>query len=164
MATHIFHLHASMVAHMQDCFSEFHNVTASTCRLLQSLSTVVPRVELRACYHDYSMIEAIGQDRPRFQPQGAWVIIATELLHIEEFEYRGIISQTVWYIFPLLYVPPPPTPLALVQASPPPPTRSAPQLPTILEHWDLVMGFCCQMSQGIPGKFIWYWSYRTHWS
>jgi len=34
MATHISLLHASMVAHIQDPFSEFHSVRIGTCRML----------------------------------------------------------------------------------------------------------------------------------
>ena len=45
VATHISSLHASIVAHMQDRFSEFYSVTGYKCRLLWSLPRIAPWVE-----------------------------------------------------------------------------------------------------------------------
>ena len=67
MATHITLLHASMVAHIQDPFSEFHSVMVRTRRLLWSVPIVAPRINFRAQYDDFMTTEASRWDRPRFQ-------------------------------------------------------------------------------------------------
>ena len=64
ITSHISLLHASMVAHMQDPFSKFHDVIARTRRLLWSLPTVVPWVEFRTHYHDYVTTGALEWDGP----------------------------------------------------------------------------------------------------
>jgi len=53
VATHISLLHASIIAHMQDLFSEFHHVSNYARKLLWSLPTVPPWVEFRTRYHDF---------------------------------------------------------------------------------------------------------------
>ena len=47
MAAHIALLHASIEAHAQDPFYEFHGITVRAHRLLWSLPKVNPRMELR---------------------------------------------------------------------------------------------------------------------
>ena len=79
MAAHIMLLYASIEAFAQDPFSEFHSITVRAHRLLRSLPAVDPWVEFRLHYHHYMVIGNPGWDRPRFQAQGAWTTIATEL-------------------------------------------------------------------------------------
>ena len=69
VATHISRLHASVVAHMQDPYSEFHHVNTRTHRLLWSLRTVPAWVEFRDKYHDFTITGALGWDGPRFWAQ-----------------------------------------------------------------------------------------------
>jgi len=54
-SAHILLLHASMITHVQDPFSEFHNITVRACRLLWSLPTVDLWVKFRLHYHDFMM-------------------------------------------------------------------------------------------------------------
>jgi len=60
----------------------------------------------------------------KISAQETWFTITTELIHREKFEQRGLTTQTMCYMFRLLYAPPIPT-----QAQPPP-TLGAAQLPT----------------------------------
>jgi len=128
VATHISLLHASIVEHIQDPFFMFYNVVNRARWLLWSLPTVPPWVELKTRHHDFMFFGVPGWQRPRFQAYGPCVTISTELLRREEFEQRSITTHIVCYIFPLLYVPPPPVP---TQAPPPcaPPIPSTPQSP-----------------------------------
>jgi len=71
MAAHISLLHASMIAHAQDPFFEFHNIMVCACRLLWPLPTVDQWVEFKLRYHHFMMTENLGWDGPRFQVQGA---------------------------------------------------------------------------------------------
>ena len=71
VAIHIFWLDANMVAHMEDPYSEFYSVTVHTPKLLCSLPTVAPWVEVRTRYDDFVMTRAWEQDEPIFQLQGA---------------------------------------------------------------------------------------------
>ena len=86
VATHIPLLHASLIAHAQDPFSEFHTITVRAHRLLWPLSTVDLWVEFRLCYHHFMMTGSPGWDEPRLQVQGAWATITSGLLLMEEFE------------------------------------------------------------------------------
>ena len=113
VAAHISLRHASMVAYIQDSYSEFHSPMVCIRRLLWSLPTIAPWVDFRTRYHDFMMPEVLGWDIPRFQLQEVWVTITTELLHREEFEQREITVEIVRYIFSLLFVLPPPAPRAL---------------------------------------------------
>ena len=67
VAANISHLHTSIVAHMQDPYSEFNHVNTRTHRLSWSLPTVPPWVEFRYIYHDFMVTRAPGWDGPRFQ-------------------------------------------------------------------------------------------------
>ena len=67
MAAHIALLHASIEAHAQDPFSEFHSITVCAHRLLWSLPTVHSWVESRLHYHHYMVTGNQGWDEPRFQ-------------------------------------------------------------------------------------------------
>ena len=71
VAAHISTLHAAIVAHMQDPFSEFHDVMARTRRLLWSLPLVASWHEFRLRYHDFMVIGDPGLNRERFQIFGA---------------------------------------------------------------------------------------------
>jgi len=53
MDAHIMLLHASIEAHAQDLFSEFHSITVCARRLLWPLPTVDPWVEFRLRYHHF---------------------------------------------------------------------------------------------------------------
>ena len=66
MAAHIVLLHASIEAHAQDPFSEFHSITVRAHRLLWSLPAVHPWVEFRLRYHHYMITGNPGWDGPRF--------------------------------------------------------------------------------------------------
>ena len=46
--THIFLLHASVVVHMEDSYSEFHSTTVCSHKLLQFLPTIASWAEFRA--------------------------------------------------------------------------------------------------------------------
>jgi len=67
ITAYLFHLHASVVAHMQDPYSEFHYVNIRTYRLLWSWLTMPTWVKFRDQYHDFMVIGAPGWDGPRFQ-------------------------------------------------------------------------------------------------
>jgi len=60
MATHISFLHASMVAHMQNPYSEFHSVTIRTHQVLFPLSIVAPWVNFKTQYHDFMTTRTQG--------------------------------------------------------------------------------------------------------
>ena len=89
MATHISFLHASMVGHMQNPYSEFHSVTIRTHQVLFPLSIVAPWVNFKTQYHDFMMTRTQG-GWVRFQHQGVWTTITAELLLREELEQKGI--------------------------------------------------------------------------
>jgi len=99
---HIALLHMSTEAHAEDPYFEFHSITVRAHRLVWSLPLVCPWLEFRHRYHDFMMTENPGLDGPRFQAQGAWTTLTTELLLREEFELRGIIMETLQHVFPLL--------------------------------------------------------------
>jgi len=86
MAARISQLHASIIAHAQDPFSEFYNITVRAHILLWSLLTVDPWVKFRLYYHHFMMTGNPGWDGPRFQVEGAWVTITSELMLWEEFK------------------------------------------------------------------------------
>ena len=94
-------LHASIEAHAQDPFPEFYSITFHAHRLLWSLPRVDMWVEFRLHYHHFIVIGNRGWDEPRFQAQGAWTIVTTELLLREEFEQRGVTMETLQHVFPL---------------------------------------------------------------
>ena len=66
VAAYISLLHASMIRHTQDPFSEFHNIKVRAFKLLWSLPTVDPWEEFRLCYHHFMMIGNLELDGPRF--------------------------------------------------------------------------------------------------
>jgi len=86
-------------------------------------------MEFRHHYHDFMIIGNPGLDEPKFQAQGAWTTITTELLLREEFELRGITMETVQYVFPLHQLPSPPTAPAPAQGPPSPPVPGIPMIP-----------------------------------
>ena len=88
----------SMETHAQDPYSEFHSITVRAHRLLWSLPLVGPWVEFKHRYHNFMMIGSPGLDGPRFQAQGAWTTLTTELLLREEFELRGITMETLQHL------------------------------------------------------------------
>ena len=53
MIAYITLLQASIEAHAQDPYSEFHSIMVRAQRLLWSLPLVGPWVEFRHCYHDF---------------------------------------------------------------------------------------------------------------
>ena len=108
VATHILLLHASIEAHAQDPFSEFHGITVRAHRLLWPLPAVDLWIEVRLCYHHYMITGNPGWDGPGFQAQGAWTTIATELLLSEDFEQRGVPMETLQHVFLLHQAHPPP--------------------------------------------------------
>ena len=67
MVTHIFLLHASVVVHMEDSYSEFHSTTVCSHKLLQFLPTIASWAEFRARYHDFMTIGAQRWDGSRYQ-------------------------------------------------------------------------------------------------
>jgi len=67
VAAHIALLHASIEAHAQDPFFEFHSITVRAHRLLWSLPTVHRWIEFRLCYHHYMITRNLSWDEPRFQ-------------------------------------------------------------------------------------------------
>ena len=69
VAAHIALLHASRIAHAQDPFFEFHNITVRAFRLLWSLPMVDPWIEFRLRYHHFMITGNPGWDGPRFQVQ-----------------------------------------------------------------------------------------------
>jgi len=88
---------------------------------------VPPWVEVRDRYHEFMVPRASRWDGPKFQAHNSWTTITTELMRGEEFEQRGVTTQTVHYIFPLLHAPLSPPLPALAQAPPPP--LAAPDTP-----------------------------------
>ena len=80
-----------------------------------------------------------GLDGPRFQAQGAWMTLTTEMLLREEFELRGLTMETLQHVFPLYQVHPPPaapvpaqgppSPPAPAQGPPIPPAPATPLMP-----------------------------------
>ena len=66
VAAHISLFYASMVAHAQDPFSEFHSIILRVCRVLWSLCTVDMWVEFRLHCHDFMMKGNPSWDGPRF--------------------------------------------------------------------------------------------------
>ena len=66
MMAHIALLHASIEAHAQDPYFEFHIITVCAQRLLGSLPLVDPWVEFRLHYHDFIIIGNPGLDGLRF--------------------------------------------------------------------------------------------------
>jgi len=105
MAAHIVLLHASIEAHAQDPFSEFHNITVHAHKLLWSLPTADMWVEFRLRYYHFIITGNPGKDGPRFQAQGAWTTITTELLLREEIEERRIAMETLQHVFLLHQTP-----------------------------------------------------------
>jgi len=85
VVTYMSQLHATMIAHTQDPYSEFHIPIVCAYRLLWSLPTINPRVEFRIQYHDFMTIRALGCNKPRFQLQEVWATIASELMLKDEF-------------------------------------------------------------------------------
>jgi len=86
VATHIFLPHASMVSNIQDSYFKFHSVMVHACKLLWSLPTIAPWVELKTWYHDFMMTGALEWDEPGFQLKGFWATISTKLMLKEELE------------------------------------------------------------------------------
>ena len=86
MITHIALLHISIEAHAQDPYSEFHSIAVRAQRLLGSLPLVGPWVQFRHRYFNFMMTGNLGLDGPKFQAQGAWTTLATELLLREQFD------------------------------------------------------------------------------
>ena len=119
MAIHITNLHAAMMAHAQDPFSEFHDVVARTRRLLESLPLVAPWHEFRLRYHEFMATGDPGVDAERFQAIGPWIAVTRDLLLREEFDLREISYEILPYIFPALPMQPPAVP-------PPPPADQGP--------------------------------------
>ena len=107
MIAHIALLHTSIEVHAQDPYSEFCSITVCAQRLLGSLPPVGSWVEFRHRYYDFMMTGNPGLDGPRFQAQGAWMTLTTELLLREEFDLRGITMETLQHVFPLHQVQPP---------------------------------------------------------
>ena len=70
MTVHITNLHAAMMAHTQDPFSEFHDVVARTRRLLGSLPLTAPWYEFRLQYHDFMTTGDPGVHAERFEAIG----------------------------------------------------------------------------------------------
>ena len=66
MLAHIILLHASIEAHAQDPYSEFHSTTVRAQRLLGSLPLVDPWAEFRLRYHDFMITRNPGWDGLRF--------------------------------------------------------------------------------------------------
>ena len=64
-----------------------------------------------------------GLNGPRFQAQGAWMALTTELLLRKEFELKGITMETLQHVFPLHQIHPPPV------APTPAPAQGPPSLP-----------------------------------
>jgi len=120
VAAHISLLHASMITHAYDPFSEFHNITVHVCRLLWSLPTADSRVKFSVRYHHLMMMGNPSWEGPRFQVHGAWATTTSELMLHEEFEQMGITIETLLYIFPLHQAHPPPAPPVLAQGAPSP--------------------------------------------
>ena len=70
MVVHITNLHEAMMAHVQDPFSEFHDVVARMLRFLGSLPLVAPWHEFRLRYHNFMATGDPGVDEERFQAIG----------------------------------------------------------------------------------------------
>ena len=98
-------------------------------RLLRSLPLVDPWVAFRHRYHDLMITGNLGLDGPRFQAQGTWTTLVTELLLREEFDQKGITMEILIHIFPLNQVPPPPAPPAPAQGPHSPLVSGTPPLP-----------------------------------
>jgi len=65
VAAHISLLHAGIIAHARDPFSEFHNITDHVCRLLWSLLVIAMWADYRIHSCDFIMMGASGWDRLR---------------------------------------------------------------------------------------------------
>jgi len=79
ITTHISHLQASIVVHIQDPYFEFHHVNTRTRRLLWSLPTVPPLVEFRDRYHDFMVTGAPGWMGLAFRPKIHGVLLLHSL-------------------------------------------------------------------------------------
>ena len=69
--THISLLHASIIAHAQDPFSQFDSITVRAHRLLRSLQTNDLGVEFTLRYHHFMMTGNPGWDEPSSR-SGGW--------------------------------------------------------------------------------------------
>ena len=65
------------------------------CKLLWYLQMVAPWAKYRIHYYDFMMTTDSGWDGPRFQIQGAWATITSELQLREEFEQKRITTETL---------------------------------------------------------------------
>ena len=95
VAAHICQLHAAMLIHMQDPYSEFHSVLERTRTLLWSLPFEFPWSEFRLQYHDFMITRVVGVHEERFLILGAWTVVIIDLLTREELEQRGISYGTL---------------------------------------------------------------------
>lgn len=128
VVAHVSPLHASMIAHAQDRFSEFHNITVRANRLFWSLPIVDLLIEFRLRYRHFIMTGNLGWDGLRFQIQRAWVTITSELMLREDFEQRAITMGTLQHVFPLHQAHPPPAPPAPAQGPLSPLVLGTPQM------------------------------------
>jgi len=80
-----------------------------------------------------------GWDGPRFQVQGAWATITSELLLREEFEHRGITVETLQHVFPLHQAHPPAALAAAAQGPPLSPAPGTPLMPDSLGEAHVVV-------------------------